>query len=312
MAQDLKLFERDVPQIFDRALLRRRRGRACRRMPLVPLFEEIAERLLDRLDDVLRDFPVALDLGCRNGEVAKLLGARGRVERLISCDLALAMAQAAAQQDRGPVLVADEERLPFAESSFDLVLSNLALHWANDLPGALVQIRKSLKPDRLFLASLFGGQSLWQLREVLFESEEELFGGVSPRISPFADVPDAGALLQRAGFSLPVVDVDRLSLNFETAFDLMRLLNRSGESNCLNERRRGLQGKALFLRAAEIYGSRHGHPAGGIKVDVEVAYLTAWSPGPNQQRALAPGSGKISLIDVLEPEGKDAGPGETG
>lgn len=300
MGQDLKIFEREVPQIFDRRTLRLRRERACRRTPLVPLFEEIAERLLDRLDDVLRDFPQALDLGCRNGEVAKLLGARGGVERLVSCDLAQGMAEAARQQGRGPALVADEESLPFAEDSFDLVLSNLALHWVNDLPGTLVQIRRCLKPDRLFLASLFGGESLWQLREILMECEEALHGGVSPRVSPFADVPDAGALLQRAGFALPVVDVDRLSLNFETALDLMQFLNRTGESNCLKERRRGLQGKRLLLRAAEIYRERYGRPEGGIRVEVEMAYLTGWSPGPQQPKALAPGSGRVSLIEALK------------
>jgi hypothetical protein len=163
-----------------------------------------------------------------------------------------------------------------------------------------VQIRRCLRPDRLFLASIFGGESLWQLREVLMESEEALFGGVSPRVSPFADVPDAGALLQRAGFALPVVDVDRLSLDFETALDLMQFLNRTGESNCLRERRRGLQGKRLFLRAAETYRERYGRPGGGIKVEVEVAYLTAWSPGPQQPRALEPGTGKVSLIEALK------------
>ena len=199
----------DALNVFDRALLRRRRDRAAANLAAHDfLFVEVAGRLAERLDEITRKFPVALDLGCHGGVLARALEGRAGIRTLVQCDLSPAMARAAAADGR-PVLAADEEALPFKAESFGLVMSVLALHWVNDLPGALIQIRHVLKPDGLFLAALLGGETLAELRTALMEAELAEEGGASPRVSPFADVRAAGGLLQRAGFALPMVDVAR-------------------------------------------------------------------------------------------------------
>ena len=199
------MVQSSVPEqarIFDRRLLRVRRGRAARDLHAHDfLLKEIGERLCDRLSDIARSFPVTLDLGARDGLLARILSARGGIETLIQSDASFTNARRL--QKAGPSVVADEEFLPFKAECFDAILSNLALHWANDLPGALAQIRHSLKPDGLFLASLFGSGTLDELRTCLMEAELAELGGASPRVSPFADLRDAAGLLQRAGFALP-------------------------------------------------------------------------------------------------------------
>lgn len=191
-------------RIFDRHLLRRRRDRAAAAFGDHDfLIAEVAERLLDRLDDITHRFPLALDLGCRTGLMAELHGGRGGIETLLQADLSPSMLGHA--RAAGPALVADEEWLPIRQGALDLVLSNLNLHWANDLPGALLQIHTALKPDGLFLGAMFGGRTLQELRDCLMRAELAETGGVSPRVSPFAEVADAAALMQRAGFALPVV-----------------------------------------------------------------------------------------------------------
>ena len=211
----------DSITIFDRRLLRRRRARAAALGGETALLREVAERLADRLDDINRRFPLALDLGCRGGTLARTLKGRGGVETLVQSDLAPEMAARAAGTGR-PALAADEEFLPFGAEAFDLVLSCLSLHWVNDLPGALVQIRHALKPDGLFLAALLGGETLTELRQALLEAELEVEGGASPRVSPFADLRDLGGLLQRSGFALPVADLDSITFEYETPFALVR------------------------------------------------------------------------------------------
>ncbi|MBX9633820.1 MAG: methyltransferase domain-containing protein, partial [Magnetospirillum sp.] len=195
-------------RIFDRSLLRKRRDRAAPEFAAHDfLVREMAERLADRLTDVTRRFPLALDLGCHTGEIADTLMGRGGIETLVQCDLSPRMAAKAATNGH-PALAADEEWLPFADASFDLVISCLSLHWVNDLPGTLLQIRRVLKPDGLFLCAMLGGETLKELRQALSEAEMAEENGWSPRVSPFADVRDLGGLLQRAGFALPVVDAD--------------------------------------------------------------------------------------------------------
>jgi len=212
--------------VFDRRLLRRRRARAAHRLDgRDVLLTELAERLVDRLGDLRRDFPVALDLGCHRGEVAAALAEapvelRRRVGRLISADLAPAMAARAP----APALAADEEALPFATGSLDLVMSAGSLHWVNDLPGALVQIRRALRPDGLFLAALCGGARLGELREAWVHAELAQDGGVSPRVAPLPELRDAADLLQRAGFALPVADLDRVTVTYANALALMEEL----------------------------------------------------------------------------------------
>lgn len=284
----------DRMTVFDRALVRRRRDRA------VPnfsdhsfLFDEVAERLADRLEDVVRPFPLALDVGCHDGAMGRVLAGRKGIERLIACDLAPGFARAA----RG--LAADEEFLPFAPNSFDLVVSNLSLHWVNDLPGALLQMRQILKPDGFFCGAMLGGDTLIELRRCLYEAEMAVSGGVSPRVSPFAEIKDAGGLLQRAGFALPVVDSDTLTVTYADAFALMRELRGMAESNAVLARRKIPATRGLLFDAARRYAELYAEPDGRIPVTFQILYLAGWSPHESQQQPLKPGSGEIPLGQVL-------------
>ncbi len=281
---------------FDRKQVRRHRERAARSLEQHDfLFREVGERLLDRLDDTKRRFPVALDLGCHGGELGRLLRGRGGIERLVQLDLSLAMARRAG----GLALVADEEALPVGEARLDLVLSNLSLHWVNDLPGALIQLRAALKPDGLFLAAMLGGESLAELRTAFIEAELAEEGGVSPRLSPFADLRDAGALLQRAGFALPLVDRDEITVSYPDALALMRDLRGMGESNAVAARRKGFSRRATLLRAAAIYAERFALADGRVPARFQVIYLTGWAPHSSQQRPLRPGSAGTRLATAL-------------
>ncbi|MFQ5774839.1 MAG: methyltransferase domain-containing protein [Kiloniellaceae bacterium] len=289
----------EAMNVFDRRLVRRHRDRAAAGLAAHGfLFDEAAERLADRLDDVTRTFPVALDLGCHGGSLARVLGRRGGIETLVQCDLSLAMARSAAANGR-PVLAADEEALPFAPESFDLALSALSLHWVNDLPGALIQIRLALKPDGLFLGAMLGGETLRELRTALLEAEIAEEEGASPRVSPFADIRDAGNLLQRAGFALPVVDVDTITVTYPDALALMRDLRGMGETNAVHTRRRTATRRATLLRAAAIYEERFAQADGRLPATFEVIYMTAWAPHPAQPQALKPGSGRERLAEAL-------------
>jgi NADH dehydrogenase [ubiquinone] 1 alpha subcomplex assembly factor 5 len=216
--------------VFDRALVRRRRERAVTAGDRHDfLFAEVATRLADRLSDVRRRFALGLDLGTRGGHMARAVQATGRVGLLYACDPSPRLAAAGSM----PAVAADEEALPFAPASLDLVVSSLALHWVNDLPGALLQVRQVLRPDGLFLAAMLGGETLKELREVLMEAELAVTGGAAPRISPMADLKDAAGLLGRAGFALPVADRDLLTVAYPDALALMRDLSRMGEGNAV-------------------------------------------------------------------------------
>ena len=286
--------------IFDRGGLRRQRERAAAGLDGHDfLFREVAERLADRLDDIKRKFPLALDLGCHSGQLARALGGRGGIETLASTDLSQAMAAKAPS----PRLVADEERLPFQADSLDLVLSNLSLHWVNDLPGTLWQINRALKPDGLFLAAMLGGETLAELREALLTAESAVLGGASPRTSPFVELRDAGHLLQRAGFALPVVDADTLTFSYPDALALMRELKALGEANQTAERTRGLTGPGILAAAAGIYHERFADETGRIPATFQVLYLTGWAPGPGQPEPLKPGSARASLAAALTGKG---------
>lgn len=261
--------------VFDRRRLRRRRDRAAAGLAQHDfLFREAGERLADRLDDVTQDFPLALDLGCHGGEMGRLLKGRGGIKTLIQCDLSPAMAASAG----GLAVAGDEEFLPFGDGRFDLVLSNLSLHWTNDLPGALIQIRRALKPDSLFLATLLGGETLKELRRALLEAEVETEGGASPRVSPFADVRDMGDLLQRAGFSQPIADYDMVDVTYTDPFRLLADLRGMGETNVLMERRKGFTRRATLLAAAERYRKLYARADGRLPATFQVIYLTGWSP----------------------------------
>jgi NADH dehydrogenase [ubiquinone] 1 alpha subcomplex assembly factor 5 len=292
---------------FDRLLLRRRRDRAAAELSAHDfLIREAAERLADRLDDVRRKFPVALDLGCHGGQIASILAGRGGIEHLIQCDLSPAMARRAAANGSAS-LAADDEFLPFAKDSFDLVLSCLNLHWVNDLPGALLQIRHALKPNGLFLAVLFGAGTLGELRECLIEAEVEVKGGASPRVSPFADTRDGAGLLQRAGFALPVADAETVTVTYGDALALMRDLSGMGESNAARARSDRFAGRELFSRAAALYSERHGEEEGRVTARFRLLFLTGWAPDESQQQPLRPGSARRRLADALGTVERNAG-----
>ena len=292
----------DAIRIFDRSLVRKHRDRAAPHFANHDfLVREVAERLADRLSDVTRTFPTALDLGCHTGEMADTLGKRGGIQTLVQCDISPRMAARAAANGR-PTLAADEEWLPFADASFDLVMSCLSLHWVNDLPGTLVQIRRVLKPDGLFLCAMLGGETLKELRQSLADAEMAEEGGLSPRVSPFADVRDLGGLLQRAGFALPVVDADTVNVAYGDPMRLLADLRGMGETNAVAEQRKSLSRRATLLHGLARYQDLFADAEGRVPVTFQVLTMTAWRPHPSQQQPLVPGSGQVSLAhELLKP-----------
>jgi NADH dehydrogenase [ubiquinone] 1 alpha subcomplex assembly factor 5 len=282
--------------VYDRRRLRSRRDRAASGLAQHDfLYREVADRVADRLSDVRRSFALALDLGCHTGMLRAMLNGRGGIATLVHCDLSPGMAAVAP----APSVAGDEEALPFAAASFDLVLSVLSLHWVNDLPGALAQIRRALKPDGLFLAALLGGQTLKELRRALAEAEIGLEGGLSPRISPFVDVRDAGNLLQRAGFALPVADAETITVTYPNPLALIGDLRGMGEANVVVERRRHFSRRATIVDTLARYRDHYGDEDGRVPATFEVIYLTAWAPDPSQPRPLRPGSARDRLAAAL-------------
>jgi SAM-dependent methyltransferase len=285
----------DSPILFDRVLLRARLRRAAALGPATFLLDRVAEDFADRLAPVLRQFARALDLATPTDVVRRALMPSGKIDRFV---VAAPVAQPSATPGEWQV-VADAEALPFGDDSLDLVTSGLALHAVNDLPGTLVQIRRALKPDGLLLAALIGGDTLTELRQSFAAAEAEIDGGVSPRVSPFADLRDMGGLLQRAGFALPVADVDRLTVRYDSALALMQDLRRMGAGNVLIERRRVPLKRTVLLRMAEIYAERFSDPDGRVRATFDIVWLSGWAPHDSQPKPLAPGSAKQRLADAL-------------
>jgi len=282
----------DQMLVFDRAAVRHHRDRAAATVGgVADVLRDAADRLLDRLDDTTRRFGRALDVGGR-GVVAPLLRARG-IE-VVSCDLSPVMARGAGAGGMG--VAADEEFLPFAPASFDLVVASLSLHWVNDLPGALIQLRQVLRPDGLLLASVPALGTLAELRAALTEAEAGLTGGASPRVSPFPDLRDCAALLQRAGFALPVADVEELTLLYADPLALLRDLRAAGEANAVRLRDRRVPPRGLFPAALGLLPQRDGRVAATLRL----AMLTGWAPAPSQPRPAPRGSGQVSLADVFK------------
>ena len=283
------------PTLFDRALIRRRLRRAAALGPATFLLDRAADDLADRLALVLRRFDLALDLGTPGEVVRAALARVGSVGTIVKAGVP--PRDAAARQQK--LVAADEEALPFGDGSLDLVVSALALQFVNDLPGTLVQIRRALKPDGLFLAAVLGGDTLTELRQAFAAAESELDGGASPRVAPFADLRDLGGLLQRAGFALPVTDADRLVVRYDSAFGLMRDLRRMGATNALHARRRLPLRRTTLLRMAEIYAERFADDDGRLRATFEIIWLSGWAPHPDQQRPLKPGSAQTRLAHAL-------------
>ena len=266
------------PVIFDRNLLRARRARAAGLGPVTFLLQRVADDIADRMSAVLRTFDIAVDLGTPTDAVRRAIA--DRVGTIAA-------------------VVADEEALPFRDASLDLVVSALALQFVNDLPGTLIQIRRALKPDGLFLAAMIGGDSLAELRAAFTEAETEIEGGVSPRVAPFADLRELGALLQRAGFALPVTDVDRITVRYASPLALMHDLRRMGAGNALIERRRIPLRRATLRRVFEIYAEKFADTDGRVRATFEVVWPSGWAPHERQQQPLKPGSAKTRLADAL-------------
>ncbi len=287
----------DGPQkLFDRELLRQRRERISATLCDYDfLLQRAAIELDERLDLVLRDFPMALDLGAGNGAMALKLLARTDVGHVLAGDHSLDLMRGLVGVER---LICDEEKLPFGEASLNLVTSILSLHFVNDLPGALIQIRRALKPDGLFMAAIPGGQTLIELRTAFMLAEEEILSGVSPRVAPMADVKDYGGLLQRAGFALPVVDSDLVTVTYESPLKLMHELRMMGAGNVLWGRLKKPLSRPLLQRVVEIY-ERDFSTDKRINATFEIIYLSGWSPHESQQQPLAPGSAQTSLAGAL-------------
>jgi SAM-dependent methyltransferase len=282
------------PTIFDRPLLRAHQRRARARGAATFLVDHVAAELAERLAAVLRIFDVAVDLGTPTDALRRALAGTDKIGTLIAAE-----PSAGALDGEFLRVAADEEALPFADASLDLVVSALALQWVNDLPGTLVQIRRALKPDGLLMAAMLGGDTLIELREAFASAESEIEGGLSPRVAPFADLRELGALMQRAGFALPVVDSDRLTVRYESAFALMRDLRAMGATNVLAERRRAPLRRATLMRMAEIYAERFADADGRVRATFEIAWLSGWSPHESQQKPLKPGSASQRLADAL-------------
>ena len=287
----------DTPQpqnnhlIFDRELIARRRSRAQNQGELSFLLTRCAEDAVERLLDINRDFKRALIIG--DARASRMI-----IDALPEGKIAQVEYADHLPEDQNGVRAIDEERLPYGAPEFDLIINLLTLHHCNDLPGALAQLRRALHPDGVFIASIFGGQTLTQLRGALYAAETEIYGGITPRVAPFADYSQAAALLQRTGFALPVVDSDRVMVNYQNPMRLLSDLRDLGETNALTQRSRKPISKRFLMALMAQYGQLadddRNHPA-----TFEILWLTGWAPHESQQKPLKPGSAKTRLADAL-------------
>lgn len=272
-----------VPILFNRALLRKRQRRvAADFLQHQFLHQQAAERVMESLSYITHPFETVAELCAFTGVLKPMLAGR------------------AGTRNYHEHLLEEDEHLPFAENSIDAVVSVFSLHWVNDLPGLLTQIRRALKPDGLFMAILPGGESLRELRQVLTQVESALLGGITPRIAPFLDVRDGGALLQRAGFALPVADSETLTITYDNLFVLLHELRGAGESNALSAQRLHFTPRQLFVHAAARYQQDYADSEGRIPATVELITLTGWKPAATQQQPAKRGSGKVSLVNALQ------------
>ena len=286
--------------IFDRIAVRQHRDRAAKTMDDHNfLFCEISERLSDRLGNVRKQFDLALDLGCHRGELGRMVDRHNNVRKIVYSDLSYSMVSLSPT----PSLVADEEVLPFKDSCFDLITSALTLHWVNDLPGAISQIARCLKPDGLFLAAMFGGNTLAELRRSLFSAEAEISSRVYPRVSQFVNLRDLGDLLLRADLKLPVVDIDRVNVTYPNALALMSELRGMGESNAAHARPHHFTKSSVLRGAQRHYSKDTPSRDSPITAQFDIIYLAAWKSHKGQPLPLAPGTASVSLAEALDTSG---------
>lgn len=297
---------RETSVLFDRSLIRRRNRRTLAAGYTGFLLERAVEDLADRLGAVLRKFPLAVDIGTIRDDACRMLKEAGFVEEVVR----LAPVVTSGRDTHAPgyvEVVGDEEALPFVAEKFDLAVSLLSLQGVNDLPGTLIQIKRLLKADGLFVGCLLGGNTLIELRNVLMQAETEIEGGISPRVAPFADIRDIGALMQRAGFALPVIDTEPLCVRYDNLFGLLRDLRGMGMTNTLAERRRTGMRLATLMRAAELYAEQFSDADGRICASFDLVWLLGWAPHESQQKPLARGSARINLSDAIKMAGEDKG-----
>lgn len=278
-----------APVLFDRALLKARQERAVRLGTATFLLDHVANDAAERLAAVNRSFASGIDLATPGDTLCVVLEKQGVSLRPVE------------------ITMDDGAALPLAPGSIDLAMSLLALQFVNDLPGVLTQVRRALKPDGLLLAAMVGGDTLTELRQAFAAAEAEVEGGASPHVSPFADLRDAGGLLQRAGFALPVTDFERLTVRYDNAFALMQDLRRMGATNVLVERRKSPSRRATLLRMAQVYSERFADPDGRIRATFDIVWLLGWAPDASQPKPLRPGSAKFSLEDAVRKAGEKKG-----
>lgn len=281
-----------MDHLFDPALTAQRRRRAAASFdPKAGFLIDIAaEEMAFRLMAVERRFDAAAEIFGGTGAVARAAMASGKIGTMTRVDVA----------GTPDVIANDFEEVPLEAQSLNLVLAPLGLHLVNDLPGSLVRIRRALKPDGLFLAAIPAAGTLTELNEVLLETETRLYGGASPRVAPFGDVRSIGALLQRAGFALPVADVESYTVRYESLFGLMRDLRTMGMTNALANRSRRPVSRRFFVEAAQLYAERHADPDGRIRATFSIVYLSGWAPHESQPKPLKPGSATVRLADALK------------
>jgi NADH dehydrogenase [ubiquinone] 1 alpha subcomplex assembly factor 5 len=294
----------DEHLLFDRKLLRARRARFAHEVAgRAFLLAHVAREIAERVALMLRPFPLALDLGAYHGLLGGSVSQLPSVGATIYAESVLKLASLCPR----PSLVCDEDLLPFKEASLNLIVSGLALHRVNDLPGALIQIRRALAPDGLFMAAALGAGALLELRRALLEAEAETQSGASPRVAPFGDVREYGTLLQRAGFALPVADAETITIAYDTPRDLMREIRALGGGNVLLARTRRPLSRKTLERAESLYREHHGLTDGRVGATFEIVYLSGWGPDPSQQRPLKPGSAARRLADALGTAEQPAG-----
>ncbi|MBT5187140.1 MAG: methyltransferase domain-containing protein [Kordiimonadaceae bacterium] len=279
-------------EIFNRPLIKKRRDRIASEFRKHDFInQEITNRLIDNVQDIKRNFNIILNMNCDE----RSMHTHFENVFVINQDLSYKMVS----RYEGLKIQADEELFPFQNQSLELILSCLNLHWVNDLPGALAQLLHGLKPDGLFLGALFGGETLTELRQSMLKADMDHRGGISPHISPFVDVRDAGSLMQRAGFTLPVVSTERITVTYSDAFALMKELKGMGENNALMKGYKALSSPKLMMKVAENYHLSFANEQGRIPVTFDIIYLQGWAPHESQQKPLKPGSGKMFLKDAL-------------
>lgn len=291
---------RTAPQIFDRGKLARNRSKSASTFgEYAFLKDRVSSDLIERLHDTSHTFTSGVELGAQDGRLSAALADDPKVAQMLVTDLSADMLSIATARGLETQLV-DEENLPFDSAQFDLALSALSLHWVNDLPGTLIQIRQALKPDGLFLAAMFGAGSLAELRESLVVAETELRGGVSPRLSPLPGLSDVAGLMQRAGFALPVVDRETITVRYDTPLKLLQDIKGMGEQAAFQRGMGQPLTRGVLMRAMEYYADMFSDPDGRIRATVEVIFMSGWAPAPHQPQPKRPGSATASLSEAVQ------------